>query len=59
MVVSCNCFFACDRTLNVIVIYMSFNSVQDSFLLDDQVLRRDIIMKAASGMYLDRVHRAE
>ena len=37
---------------------MSFYSMQVSSLLD-QVLRRDILLKAASGMYLDRVNSAE
>ena len=40
-------------------LYMSFNSVQGSSLLDDQVSSRDILLKAASGMYLARVNNAE
>ena len=39
--------------------HMSFNAVQDSFLLDDKAMRRDIMMKAASGMYLEKVNNAE
>ena len=36
--------------------HMSFNAVQDSFY---EVMRRDIMMKAASGMYLEKVNNAE
>ena len=39
--------------------YMSFNSVQGSSLLDNQVSRRDILLNAASGMYLAKVNNAE
>ena len=38
---------------------MSFNSVQSSALLDDQVSRRDMLLKAASGMYLAIENNAE
>ena len=45
--------------ISIDYMHMSFNAVQDSFLLDDEVMRRDIMMNAASGMYLEKVNNAE